>query len=67
MMEKKLDIFYDPETDILSVWNQVPAMDADDLCEYVTVDYDYDGKVVGFTIEHAAELIMAGMETRKDK
>lgn len=69
----KLDISYFDDTDTLSLWNGVPASEAGDLIAVgeliydanargdapadITADYDADGKVVGFTIEHAAELL----------
>ena len=70
----KLDIRYFSDTDTLSLWNGVPASEAGDLIAVgeliydtnargdapadVIADYDADGKVVGFTIEHAAELLL---------
>ena len=70
----KLDIRYFHDTDTLSLWNGRPASEGGDLIatgelissngegNAVTVDiiadYDADGRVVGFTIEHAAELLL---------
>lgn len=70
----KLDIRYFSDTDTLSLWNGRPASEAGDLIAVgeliydtnargdvpadVIADYDADGKVVGFTIEHAAELLL---------
>lgn len=69
-----LKIAYFAETDTLSLWNGTPASEAGDLIASgaldvnsdtegaVTVDiiadYDSAGRVVGFTIEHAAELLL---------
>ena len=53
----KLNIYYDSETDTLSLWNGHPASEADDVAEYLVADFDGDGEVVGFTLEHAAELL----------
>ena len=69
-----LDISYFDDTDTLSLWNGAPASEAGDLIAVgeliydtnargdapadVIADYDADGKVVGFTIEHAVELLL---------
>lgn len=69
-----LEIAYFEETDTLSLWNGTPASEAGDLIASgaldvngdtegavtgdIIADYDSDGKVVGFTIEHAAELLL---------
>lgn len=70
----KLDIRYFDDTDTLSLWNGAPASEAGDLIAVgeliydaaahgdapadVIADYDADGKVVGFTIERSAELLL---------
>lgn len=53
----KLNIYYDSETDTLSLWNGHPASEADDVAEYLVADFNGEGDVVGFTLEHAAELL----------
>ena len=53
----KLEIYYDSETDTLSLWNGQPADDGADVAENLTVDFNGEGEVVGFTLEHAAELL----------
>ena len=53
----KLQIHYDSETDTLSLWNGHPASEADDVAEYLVADFNGEGDVVGFTLEHAAELL----------
>jgi len=69
-----LEIAYFEETDTLSLWNGTPASEAGDLIANgaldvndntegiatgdIIADYDSDGKVVGFTIEHASELLL---------
>ena len=53
----KLSIYYDSETDTLSLWNGQPADEGSDVAENLTADFDSDGEVVGFTLEHAAELL----------
>ena len=70
----KLEIAYFSDTDTLSLWNGKPASEGGDLIALgalivednanggvtgdVIADYDSDGKVVGLTIEHAAELLL---------
>ena len=53
----KLSIYYDPETDTLSLWNGRAASDGDDVADNLTADFDDEGDVVGFTLDHAAELL----------
>lgn len=53
----KLDIYYDSETDTLSLWNGRPADEGADVAENLIVDFGRDGEVVGFTLDHAAELL----------
>lgn len=49
---------YFDETDTLSVdLASRPAAEAEEIAEDVIVDFDTDGKVVGFTIEHASQLL----------
>ena len=49
---------YFDETDTLSVdLASRPAVEAEEIAEDVTIDYDSDGNVVGFTIEHASRLL----------
>ena len=53
----KLDICYDSETDTLSLWNGRPASEGADVAENLIAEFDDEGEVVGFTIDHAAELL----------
>lgn len=53
----KLRIFYDDETDTLSLWNGQPGNEGADVAENLTVDLNSEGEVVGFTLEHAGELL----------
>ncbi len=55
----KLKVFYDKDTDILSLWNGRPASEADDVAEHLVADFNDAGEVVGFTLEHASELLGA--------
>ena len=55
----KLNIYYDAETDTLSLWNGVPASEGEDVAEHLVADFDNDGNVVGFTLEHAGEMLKA--------
>ncbi len=54
----KLRISYYGDTDTLSLWNGSPASAADDVAENLIVDYDAAGEAVGFTLDHAAELLL---------
>ena len=62
----KLDVYYDGETDTLSLWNGKPASAGADVAENLTADLDADGEVVGFTLEHAAEMLKAIIAHRDD-
>ncbi len=53
----KLKVFYDPETDTLSLWNGIPACEASEVGEGLTADYGADGEVVGITLDGAAKLL----------
>ena len=52
-----MNIYYDPETDTLSLWNGQPADEGADVADNLTVDLSADGDVVGFTLEHASQLM----------
>ena len=53
----KLNIYYDSTTDTLSLWNGRPGNEGADVAENLIVDFGRDGEVVGFTLDHAAELL----------
>ena len=53
----KLDIYYDSETDTLSLWNGRPGSEGADVAENLIVEFGNDGEVIGFTLDHAAELL----------
>ena len=53
----KLIVDYCPETDTLSIWNGTPASSGADVSEDLIADLDAEGNAVGFTLEHAAELL----------
>ena len=53
----KLEIAYFSDTDTLSLWNGKPASEGGDVFGNLIADYDAQGKVVGFTVEHARELL----------
>ena len=55
----KPKIYYDRETDTLSIWNGIPASEAEDVAEHLVADFNDEGNVVGFTLEHASELLGA--------
>ena len=49
---------YFEDTDTLSVDLATrPAAEAEEVAEDVIIDFDSDGNVVGFTIEHASRLL----------
>jgi uncharacterized protein YuzE len=56
-MAMKLSIYYDSETDTLSLWNGQPGDEGADVAENLTVDINAEGEVVGFTLEHASQLL----------
>ena len=58
-MNMKLNVYYDSETDTLSLWNGQPASEGADVSENLTADFDAEGEVVGFTLEHASEMLKA--------
>ena len=60
----KLDIYYDSETDTLSLWNGRSATEGADVAENLVADFDGEGEVVGFTLEHAAELLSSVLSER---
>ena len=53
----ELEIFYDSDTDTLSLWNGKPAGEGADVADNLTVDLDAEGEVVGFTLEHASAIL----------
>lgn len=52
-----LDIYYDAESDTLSLWNGTPAGYGEMVAKHLTAESNADGDVVGITLEHAAELL----------
>ena len=52
-----LNVYYDSETDTLSLWNGRPASEGADVADNLTADFDAEGEVVGFTLEHAAVVL----------
>ena len=54
---RKLKVFYDPETDTLSLWNGRSACEGEEVGEGLTVDYDAEGEVVGITLDGAKKLL----------
>ena len=54
---QKLKVFYDPETDTLSLWNGRPACEGEEVGEGLIADYDSDGEVVGITLDGALKLL----------
>ena len=54
----KLKVSYYEDTDTLSFWNGERARSADDIADNLLVDYNSSGEAVGFTLEHAAEILL---------
>ena len=52
----KLKVYYDPETDTLSLWNGRAACEGEEIGEGLTADYDDAGDVVGITLDGASKL-----------
>ena len=53
----RLKVFYDPETDTLSLWNGRPACEGEEIGEGLTADFDRAGEVVGITLDGASKLL----------
>lgn len=47
------------------MWTGKPAAEAEEIADGVIVDFDADGNVVGFTIEHAAKLLRPMLDTNQ--
>ncbi len=56
-MSAKLEIHYDQETDTLSVWNGQPVYSSYEVQQYLLIELDADRAPVGFTLEHAIEIL----------
>ena len=61
--DPKLKIYYDIESDTLSLWNGLKAGYGETVAEYLTAELNgpsvaEGGEVVGITLEHAAELLL---------
>ena len=58
-MNTKLEIHYDEETDTLSVWNGKPVFSSYEVQQHLLIELDADCAPVGFTLEHALEILHA--------
>ena len=58
-MNTKLEIHYDEETDTLSVWNGQPVFSSYEVQQHLLIELDADRAPVGFTLEHALEILQA--------
>ena len=57
---------YFGDTDTLSVdLASRPAAEAEEVAEDVIIDFDSDGNVVGFTIEHASRLLGPALTAKR--
>ncbi len=54
---RDLDIYYDPVSDTLSLWNGCPAGYGEMVAKHLTAESNEEGEVVGITLENAAELL----------
>ena len=54
---RDLDIYYDPVSDTLSLWNGSPAGYGEMVAKNLTAESNAEGEVVGITLENAAELL----------
>ena len=61
------EVRYFADSDTLSVWTGKPATEAEEIADGVVVDFNADGNVVGFTLEHAAELLHPILEHTSTK
>lgn len=52
-----IDVQYFADSDTLSLRTGAPAAEAAEIAEGVVVEFDADGNVVGFRLEHAAALL----------
>ena len=52
-----LNIYYDVDSDTLSLWNGAPAGYGELVAKHLTAESNAGGEVVGITLEHAAELL----------
>lgn len=53
----ELDIYYDPVSDTLSLWNGSPAGYGEMVAKHLTADSNANGEIVGMTLENAAKLL----------
>ena len=63
-MNDKLEIYYDEETDTLSAWNGQPVFSSYEVQQHLLVELDADGTPVGFTLEHAMEMLQAHLPSK---
>lgn len=56
--KKELLVQYDPETDILTLWNGTPASNGSSVAEDLMVFYDEEDTPQIVTLENAAALLL---------
>ena len=59
------EVSYFPDSDMLSLWTGKPATEAEEIADGVIVEFDAEGNVVGFTLEHAAEILRPMLEAHQ--
>ena len=60
--EKELVVRYDPDTDILTLWNGTPASNGSSIAQNLMVFFDEDDEAQIVTLEHASTLLLPMLE-----
>ena len=55
---RDLDIYYDPVSDTLSLWNGTPANYGETVAQHLTAESNAEGIVTGITLENAAKILL---------
>lgn len=63
---KELKGAYSRDTDTLTIGNGNMAASSDEIAEGLTAHYCETGEVVGFTLEHAAELLLPRLQSWRE-
>lgn len=60
--ERELMVSYDPDTDILTLWNGTPASNGSSIAQNLMVFFDEDDDAQMVTLEHASEFLLPMLE-----
>ena len=60
--EKELIVSYDPDMDILTLWNGTPASNGASIAQNLMVFFDEDDDAQIVTLEHASALLLPILE-----